>query len=94
MLNSDLNRGPLTSRGRMTSAIALSIVFFGSITSLGLGILGQYMWLTLQNSRRRPDYIVRETRIFSPQDPVRTDDESVAVPGTSADRRRVAHLDE
>src|SRR5207248_444979 len=48
--------------GRITvpgySAIVLVIIFFGSLTSLGLGIIGQYLWLTLQNARRRPKYIV------------------------------------
>ena len=48
--------------GRITvpgySAIVLAIIFFGSLTSLGLGIIGQYLWLTLQNARRRPRYIV------------------------------------
>jgi glycosyltransferase involved in cell wall biosynthesis len=40
------------------SAIVLVIIFFGSLTSLGLGIIGQYLWLTLQNARKRPKYIV------------------------------------
>jgi glycosyltransferase involved in cell wall biosynthesis len=40
------------------SAIVLVIIFFGSLTSLGLGIIGQYLWLTLQNARKRPRYIV------------------------------------
>jgi polyisoprenyl-phosphate glycosyltransferase len=48
--------------GRITvpgySAIVLAIIFFGSLTSLGLGIIGQYLWLTLQNARKRPKYIV------------------------------------
>ena len=39
-------------RGRIPvpgySAIVLTIVFFGGLTSLGLGIVGQYLWLTLQ----------------------------------------------
>ncbi len=40
------------------SAIVLAIMFFGGLTSLGLGIVGQYLWLTLQNARCRPNYIV------------------------------------
>jgi len=40
------------------SAIVLTIVFFGGLASLGLGIVGQYLWLTLQNARRRPNWIV------------------------------------
>ncbi|HEY4441109.1 MAG TPA: glycosyltransferase family 2 protein [Candidatus Elarobacter sp.] len=37
--------------------IVLTIAFFGALTSLGLGILGQYLWLTLQNVRGRPNFI-------------------------------------
>jgi polyisoprenyl-phosphate glycosyltransferase len=44
--------------------IVLSIMFFGAITTLGLGVLGQYLWLTLQNTRQRPNYIVCDVRRF------------------------------
>ncbi|HEY2433332.1 MAG TPA: glycosyltransferase [Vicinamibacterales bacterium] len=46
--------------------LMLAITFFGGVTALGLGITGQYLWLTLQNSRGRPPYIVRETQAFEP----------------------------
>jgi polyisoprenyl-phosphate glycosyltransferase len=46
------------------SAIVLTIMFFGGLTSLGMGILGQYLWLTLQNARRRPKYIVASTGTY------------------------------
>jgi polyisoprenyl-phosphate glycosyltransferase len=46
------------------SAIVLAIIFFGSLTSVGLGIIGQYLWLTLQNARRRPKYIVASAERF------------------------------
>ena len=39
--------------------IVLATLFFGALTSLGLGIVGQYLWLALQVGRRRPGYIVR-----------------------------------
>ena len=39
--------------------IVLATLFFGALTSLGLGIVGQYLWLALQVGRRRPNYIVR-----------------------------------
>ncbi|MCU1236979.1 MAG: glycosyl transferase, family 2, partial [Candidatus Solibacter sp.] len=39
--------------------IVLAILFFGALGSLGLGIVGQYLWLGLQIGRRRPNYIVR-----------------------------------
>src|SRR5260370_31521977 len=40
------------------TAIVLAIMFFGALTSLGLGIIGQYLWLTLQNTRQPPNYII------------------------------------
>jgi polyisoprenyl-phosphate glycosyltransferase len=46
------------------SAIVLTVMFFGGLTSLGLGIVGQYLWLTLQNARRRPNYIVASAERF------------------------------
>ena len=39
--------------------IVLAILFFGAWTSIGLGVVGQYLWLTLQNTRRRPNFIVQ-----------------------------------
>jgi glycosyltransferase involved in cell wall biosynthesis len=44
--------------------IALAILFFGALTSLGLGIVGQYAWLALQNSRGRPNFVVAATREY------------------------------
>jgi glycosyltransferase involved in cell wall biosynthesis len=43
--------------------IVLATLFFGALTALGLGIVGQYLWLTLQVSRRRPKYIIRSTEV-------------------------------
>lgn len=48
----------------------LVITFFGSITSLGLGILGQYLWLILQTTRGRPGYLVDRVESFQPVGPV------------------------
>ena len=42
----------------------LAIMFFGSITSLGLGILGQYAWLILQTTRGRPGYLIAQVSRF------------------------------
>jgi hypothetical protein len=44
--------------------IVLGIMFFGALTSLGFGIVGQYLWLSLQTGRRRPNYIVRSADEF------------------------------
>jgi glycosyltransferase involved in cell wall biosynthesis len=42
----------------------LAVMFFGSITSLGLGILGQYVWLILQTTRGRPSYLIERVDNF------------------------------
>ncbi len=46
------------------TAIVISILFFGGLTSLGLGIVGEYLWLTLQNTRQRPNYLVFRKTLF------------------------------
>ena len=45
--------------------IILTITFFGGLMTLGLGIIGQYLWLALRNSRQRPNYIVRTVSTFN-----------------------------
>jgi glycosyltransferase involved in cell wall biosynthesis len=47
--------------------IVLSVMFFGALTNIGLGVVGQYLWLTLQNTRRRPNYIIQEAQRFETQ---------------------------
>jgi glycosyltransferase involved in cell wall biosynthesis len=44
--------------------LMLAITSFGGLTALGLGIVGQYLWLTLQNTRDRPAFIVRTIARF------------------------------
>jgi len=44
--------------------LMLVITFFGGLTALGLGITGEYLWLTLQNTRGRPNYIVKSATIY------------------------------
>lgn len=44
--------------------LMLVITFFGGLTALGLGIIGQYQWLSLQNARRRPNFIVKSVTRF------------------------------
>jgi hypothetical protein len=50
--------------------LMLVITFFGGLTALGLGITGQYVWLSLQNARQRPPFIVRSSMAFEGQRPV------------------------
>jgi polyisoprenyl-phosphate glycosyltransferase len=47
--------------------LMLVITFFGGLTALGLGIVGQYLWLSLQNTRRRPNYVVKSATRFDRQ---------------------------
>jgi glycosyltransferase involved in cell wall biosynthesis len=46
------------------TALALMILFFGSLMTLGMGIVGQYVWLCLQNARRRPNYLIDTIQVF------------------------------
>lgn len=40
------------------AATVLVIVFFASLNSLGLGIIGNYIWRAFENTKRRPESIV------------------------------------
>lgn len=44
--------------------LMLAIISFGGLTAIGLGIVGQYQWLALQNSRNRPTAIVQRIERF------------------------------
>jgi polyisoprenyl-phosphate glycosyltransferase len=47
------------------TALALLIAFYGGVMTFGLGVVGQYVWLTLQNARRRPNYIIQTVEDFA-----------------------------
>jgi len=40
------------------SATVLLIMFFGGLNSLGLGLIGEYVWRTFENTKGRPGYVV------------------------------------
>jgi hypothetical protein len=44
--------------------LMLAVISFGGLTALGLGIVGQYQWLALQNARNRPTAVVRRIETF------------------------------
>jgi glycosyltransferase involved in cell wall biosynthesis len=46
--------------------LLLAISFFGGLTTLGLGIVGQYLLLSLRNARQRPNFVIRSTSEFKP----------------------------
>lgn len=46
------------------AALVILILFFGGLNSLGLGLIGSYVWRTFENSKGRPNYIVMSKEIF------------------------------
>jgi len=46
------------------TATILVIVFFGALNCLGLGIIGGYVYRTLENTKRRPNYLVASRTMF------------------------------
>jgi len=44
--------------------LMLVIAFFGGVFAFSLGVVGQYIWLSLQNARRRPGFVVRTEQAF------------------------------
>ena len=46
--------------------LMLMITFFGGLTALGLGIVGQYLWISIQNTRGRPVFVVKSSETFGP----------------------------
>jgi glycosyltransferase involved in cell wall biosynthesis len=53
--------------------LMLVISFFGGLTALGLGIIGQYLWLSLQNARSRPSFVVKSAWVSEFPPPHRED---------------------
>lgn len=47
------------------AATVLTVVFFGGLNSLGLGIVGAYAWRAFENTKGRPLAIVMESRTFN-----------------------------
>lgn len=48
------------------AATILTVLFFGGLNSLGLGIVGEYVWRTFQNSQGRPNFIVSLSNSYPP----------------------------
>jgi len=46
------------------SATVLTVMFFGGLNSLGLGLLGEYLWRTFENTKGRPGYLIAQHRHF------------------------------
>jgi polyisoprenyl-phosphate glycosyltransferase len=43
------------------TATVLTVMFFGGLNSFGIGVLGEYLWRTFENTKRRPEYIASHT---------------------------------
>ena len=46
------------------TATVLVVMFFGGLNSLGIGLLGEYLWRTFENTKRRPGYLVARADCF------------------------------
>lgn len=40
------------------TATVLIIMFFGGLNSLGIGLIGEYLWRTFENTKRRPNFVI------------------------------------
>lgn len=48
------------------SATVLTVIFFGALNLLGLGIIGTYAWRTYENTKHRPSALVMAQVDFAP----------------------------
>jgi len=39
------------------TATVLTVMFFGGLNSLGIGLLGEYLWRAFENTKRRPGFV-------------------------------------
>lgn len=47
------------------AATIITVVFFGALNTLGLGIIGAYAWRTYENTKQRPLALVQSQRLFA-----------------------------
>jgi glycosyltransferase involved in cell wall biosynthesis len=46
------------------AATVLTVMFFGGLNSFSLGLIGEYIWRTFENSKGRPGYVIAVHRSF------------------------------
>lgn len=46
------------------TATVLAVMFFGGLNSLGIGLLGEYVWRAFENTKGRPAYVVSARHEF------------------------------
>lgn len=68
------------------TATVLTVMFFGGLNSLGIGILGEYLWRTFENTKGRPQYIAAIHETFGPGPA--TERASTATPPSETSRER------
>ena len=51
------------------AAMVIVVMFFGGLNSLGLGLIGEYLWRTFENTKRRPNHVVAIATDFSGERP-------------------------
>lgn len=42
------------------TATILTVIFFGALNALGLGVIGNYVWRAFENTKSRPNFIVAD----------------------------------
>lgn len=47
------------------TATVLTVMFFGGLNSFGIGVLGEYLWRTFENTKRRPGHVTVRTVDFA-----------------------------
>jgi glycosyltransferase involved in cell wall biosynthesis len=53
------------------AATVLTVMFFGGLNAFGLGLLGEYVWRTFENSKNRPGYLVATREEFAKRNQLR-----------------------
>ena len=48
------------------ASIMISVLILGGLQMLMLGVLGEYLWRTLEESRRRPRFFIEESSLATP----------------------------
>jgi glycosyltransferase involved in cell wall biosynthesis len=47
------------------AATVLTVMFFGGLNSFGIGMLGEYLWRTFENTKQRPEFLALRTVEYS-----------------------------
>ncbi|NOT63042.1 MAG: glycosyltransferase family 2 protein [Acidobacteria bacterium] len=46
------------------TATALLVIFFGGLNSLGIGLIGEYVWRTFENTKGRPNFLIAQQQEY------------------------------